>query len=43
MGSNFSFWHMPGRFFDDLLEDCNERMGYDPYEDPNDTDPWKEW
>lgn len=34
---------MPGRFFDDLLEDSDERMGLDPYEDPNDTDPWKDW
>jgi len=31
------------RFFDDLLEDSNDRMGLDPYEDPNDTDPWEDW
>jgi len=42
MGILFQFIYM-SRFFDDLLEDSNDRMGLDPYEDPNDTDPWEDW
>lgn len=34
---------MPKRFFDDLLEDSDERLGLDPYEAPDDTDPWEDW
>lgn len=33
---------MSGRWFDDLLEDTHKMMGYDPYEDPEDTDPWRD-
>lgn len=34
---------MPGRFFDDLLEDSDKHMGFDPYDEPNESGPWKDW
>lgn len=35
---------MSGRFFDDILEDSDKRMGLDPYEDPNDGGgSWTDW